>query len=187
LTSINLRKYLIFIFGLYGAFIIFDWGFIKPVLAEHFGYLANEQALIFGITGTIGAIIVKQLPHIRKFFGDINGLYILSLLIGFSYCAMYLNLGYFGVLAIATIDIFGRIVYPWLSVIINQEIPSKYRATTISTGVLISKLPYVVIAIFAGQSAQNQTMNIFSLMIGIVLIGLIFINFIYFRIRPKAI
>lgn len=173
LLSPKLRRYLVFILGLNGVFIIYDWGLVKPALLEHFGYFANEQALVFAVLGIIGAVFVKSLPKIRRTFGDIKGLYLLSMLIGFSYLIMYFNLGYYGLITVAIIDIFGRMIYPWLSVVVNKEIPSKYRATTISTSTLISRIPYVIVALLAGSAAENGTLNEFSLGIGTAFLAMI--------------
>jgi len=186
LFKTNLRQYIVFFFALYGSFIIYDWGLVKPAFAERFGYLANEQAILFTILGIITAILVRFIPRIRKIIGDKIGMYILSILLAMAYAFMFFNWGFAGFIPLALLDLSGRIVYPWLSIIINKEIPSKYRATTISTTVLLSRLPYVFVAIIAGEAAQNGQLGIFGLGIGVILISLVAINFLYFDILKRG-
>lgn len=96
-----------------------------------------------------------------------------------------LPLGWLGIMAIVMIDLGGRIVSPWLSVIVNKEIPSKFRATTISTSSLLSRIPYVLLAIIAGQAAEAGKIGVFTLVIGIVLIALGFLNYLVFTWKSK--
>lgn len=185
LFKTNLRQYVVFFFALYGSFIIYDWGLVKPAFAERFGYFANEQAILFAGLGIVGAVIVKLIPRIRKITGDRVGMYILSILLAMAYAFMFFNWGFAGFIPIALLDLSGRIIQPWLSIIINKEIPSKYRATTISTSVLLSRLPYVFVAIIAGEAAQNGQLGIFGLAIGVILISLVALNFLYFDILKR--
>ncbi len=72
--------------------------------------------------------------------------------------------------------------------IINKEVPSKYRATTLSTSALLGRVPYVFVAIAAGEAAEAGLLGVFALAVGSVLILATVINFFYFRVfhREKS-
>ena len=63
-----------------------------------------------------------------------------------------------------------------LGSIYESSIYSKYRATTLSTVALITKLPYAILAIVAGRMVENGTFNIFNLSVGLVIIGAIVLS-----------
>ncbi|KXK27004.1 MAG: Major Facilitator Superfamily protein [candidate division WS6 bacterium OLB20] len=187
LVTPKLREYTMFFFFLYGGFAIYDWGLVKPALAEFFGFDALAMAVMYSVFGLAGAIIVSFLPAIRKRVSDHSGLYLLTVFVAVPYMLMALPLGYYAVIAFAMIDIAGRLVYPWLSVVLNRQVPSKDRATTISTAVLLGRLPYVIVAIAAGQAAESGGLGTFSLMIGAVIVLLTAVNvLINHRTRPAT-
>lgn len=182
LISPALRSFFVFNFALFGAFVIYDFGLVRPALAVSFGFDANAQAVILAVFGLVGALFARSLPQIRKRVSDATGLYLLSLVMGLAYVSVYFGLGVFGIFTLAAIDLSGRIVYPWLSVIINKSVDSKYRATTISTSSLLSRFPYVFVAIFAGIAAETGQLRLFGLVIGIVVLGLTALNYLVFGV-----
>jgi MFS family permease len=165
-----LRPFLMVILVLLGITFLFDWGLVKPAMAIRFGFYASAQAIILSAFTIVGAITVKFIPKIRKNVGDKRGLYFLTLLMGAGFLLSYFPLGYFGLIPMILIIVSGHLAYPWVSIVINDEISSKYRATALSTVALITKLPYVALAVVAGKMVEEGKLNIFCLRIGLAVI-----------------
>ena len=158
----RLREYLIFILVLPGVYAIYTWGFTRPAMAISFGFGSIAQSIIYAsLTLSLG-YFVRFIPWIRNKNHDLRTLVILALLMSFGFAFASFNVGYFGLIAMIAIAVAGKISSPVISIVINKEIPSKYRATTLSTVSLITKLPYVIVAILLGDMLQNGQLNIFT-------------------------
>lgn len=176
-----LRKYAIFTLFLSGTYFLFSWGFISPAMMTSFGYNAQEIGIILAGLIFISGIIIKYLPVIRSKISDVSGLSSLLLIMAVGFIYSYFPIGKLGIIGILAISLPGKLARPWLSVIVNREIPSQYRATTLSTLSLIYKAPYVLIAIYAGQIIQAGRVNQFSLGVGLtLLVGLVLGLGVYF-------
>jgi MFS family permease len=181
----QLQAFVVVIFVLLGADYLYSWGLIKPAMATSFGFFDKEQAILFALFGIVGAILVKFIPSYRKYISDKRGLYFLSLVMGSGFMLAFFKLGYLGVIPLFLIAVSGQLAYPWVSIVVNREIASKYRATTLSTVALISKLPYALLAITAGAMVENGTFHIFNLTIGSVIIASIVVSSIQRLIKIK--
>ncbi|OGM14110.1 hypothetical protein A3D84_03320 [Candidatus Woesebacteria bacterium RIFCSPHIGHO2_02_FULL_42_20] len=183
LFSVSLRKYVVFILILLGVYYLYSWGFIRPAIATSFGFYAKEQSIIIGLLTLISAFAIRLVPKLREKISDMGGLVILSLMMAIGFFAAAFPIGYWGVFVLLTIAIAGKLADPWISVVINREIPSKYRATTLSTAAFITRLPYVLIAVVAGSSIQAGKLSIFNLWVaGAILLG-IFLSFFLYKLR----
>src|SRR3990167_7726396 len=162
---------------------LYSWGFIRPAIATSFGFYAKEQSIIIGLLTLISAFAIRLVPKLREKISDMGGLVILSLMMAIGFFAAAFPIGYWGVFVLLTIAIAGKLADPWISVVINREIPSKYRATTLSTAAFITRLPYVLIAVVAGSSIQAGKLSIFNLWVaGAILLG-IFLSFFLYKLR----
>jgi MFS family permease len=168
LFSPFLRKYVLVIFSLLGFDYLYNWGLVKPAMATEFGFFDKEQALLFALFGIIGAIVVKFIPYLRTKFSEIQGLFFFSVLMIIGFLLAFFPLGHWGIFSMFLISISGVLSYPWISIIVNKKVSSKYRATTLSTLALITKIPYVLLAIVAGKMVEYGTLNVFSLSLGVV-------------------
>ena len=176
LTQPELRKYLGFLFTLTGIYFMYSWGFIRPTMATSFGFFTKEQAIIFPCLTLFGAYIVKFLPQARKKISDIKGLVFLSGLMSAGFVLAYFPIGYFGIISLVLIAMAGKLASPWISIMINKNIQSKYRATTLSTVTLMTKIPYVVVAILAGSMVEKGLFPVFNLGISIVIIAVAIVS-----------
>lgn len=175
----QLRKFVIFFFTLTGAYYMYSWGFIRPAIATSFGFFAKEQAVILSILTLVGAVAIRLAPKFRRYVSDYAGLVILSIVMGISFLIAAFSIGYYGFLAMLTIALAGKFAYPWLSIVVNKRIPSKYRATTLSTAALINRIPYVVIAITPGSLIEQGRLSTFNIGTGItILLGILLSYFI---------
>lgn len=166
----SLKPLMVVILVLMGSEYLYEWGLIKPAVAVNFGFFDKAQALIFAGLGIISGLTVRLLPKIRNLIEDTNGLYWLTAIMGIGFMIMSLPLGYGGILPMLVVGVAGYLVYPWISIIINRDIIPKYRATTLSTVALLTKVPYVMVAIIAGKMVEQGQLWLFNLILGIVIL-----------------
>lgn len=165
LVTPYLRPYIPIMFALLGISYLYSYGLVKPAIAIHFGFFATGQAVIGAIFGVTGAIAVGLIPKMRDKLSDVTGLVLLTsvLAVGFLFAAI--PLGYYGFLVMLAIALSGNLASPWVSVVVNRELPSKYRATALSTIALFTKVPYVVTAMIAGKMIDGGYLWLFNLVI----------------------
>ena len=170
LSEQKLRPYVLPILVISIVTFLYDWGFSRPSMAFSFGYDEKTQPLIFALMSVAAAILVGFLTQIRKKTRDFVGLNSLNFLIGIGFVLSYLKLGWYGVFVMLLIELSWNLAEPWISVIINNNIGSTYRATTLSTMQFIAKIPFLVINIFLGESIDGGYMRLFNLGLGILIV-----------------
>lgn len=176
----EVRPFIVVIFMLMGAEYIYDWGFLKPAIAASFGYLDKGQAVIFTLLGIMNALLLRALPSIRTLVNDKKGLYMLTILMGIGFILASLPLGYWGLAPMLIISITGCLVYPWISIVVNTSIEAKHRATALSAVTFITKVPYILVAILAGNMIEKGSLWLFNLIVGTVIILAIVASTRYF-------
>lgn len=183
LTQTSLRKYMGFFFGLIGIFYIYSWGFLQPAIATSFGFFAKEQSIILPVLSILGAFVVSKLPQIRKRVSDLAGLTMLSVIMFLGFLITAFPVGYFGIISMILIGIVGDLSYPWISIVVNKKIESKYRATTLSTVALLTKLPYVLVAVLAGRLIDGGKLPYFNFATAFVVLALGLGTFVVIKIQ----
>ncbi len=183
----KLRRYFLFFFILLGTYYIFSWGFIKPAMANSFGFHAKEQSILFAVLMLISAGAISLLPKLRNKISDFAGILILTAVVAAGFFFASLPIGYLGAFSIFAIIVGGEMAYPWISTVINHNIPSKYRATTLSTISLLSKIPYVLVAILAGAAVEGGKLSQFNMGVSVVLlIGMTISIGLHFWGKPQT-
>jgi MFS family permease len=173
----TLRKYVLSIFIISGFFFIFDWGFLKPAMAVNLGFSSNVLAIVSPVLYLASALAITQLHRFRAFFGDNAGLMFLSVLIGSGMLLGSFSIGIFGVVPLLFISVAGNLGAPWLSIIINNRVESKYRATVLSTVAFLTKLPYVVFSVLIGESMQKGDLSQFTAIVAVVVFAVVLLSF----------
>ena len=187
LLNNNLKPFLIPIFLMTVVAFLFDWGFSRPAMAVSFGFGPKEQSFIFSLMAVISIFAVGFVPRIRKKFTDYQGLQGLNIVLGVCFMLSFLRLGFYGVLVMILIEMSWNMAEPWISIIVNKHIASKYRATTLSAVQFISKLPYVVINLVLGEAIDGGLVRIFHLGLGFAILSLILVNFMLVRNKNRKI
>ncbi len=165
-----LRGYMPLLFGALGAYFLFSYGLIAPAMATGFGFFADEQAVVFALLGLAGAAAASVVPMLRRRLSDLHGLAIIALLLVLGFAGGALPLGAWGILALLCIRVAGGMITPWVAVVINREIPSQDRATTLSSMALLAKIPYAATAVLAGQLVEQGRFWLFSLAVAVVVL-----------------
>ncbi|MBP9670696.1 MFS transporter [Candidatus Woesebacteria bacterium] len=176
-----LKPFVIIILVLMGSEYMYEWGLLKPAVATSFGFMDKGQAIIFACLGIFNSILVRSLPKIRNFISDTNGLYLLTIVMGLGFLLAAMPLKFYGLIPMLLIAVSGYLVYPWISIVVNKEIDPKHRATALSTVALITKIPYVLLAMIAGSMIEGGQLWVFNLILGFVIVGSMGINMLVAR------
>lgn len=163
-----LRGIIIPIIVIRGAGFMFMMGVIHPIMAVHFGFDADAQAVLATFL-YVGAMVGSAFaPQMRHKFGNYGGLMLGGILISVGYMGAILptSLAILGVLGMFGIRLGSSAATVISATIINDRIPSQSRSTTLSTIALFVRLPYVVTAMIAGVMAESGTFGWFGLVFG---------------------
>ena len=71
-----------------------------------------------------------------------------------------------------------------MSILINKNVESKYRATTISSFNMLKNLPYLLTAYLLGALMDVITARYFALILGVILMITLFIWIVTSRKKP---
>lgn len=186
LFSSPLRKYIVSIFSILGIYFVFEFGILKPAMALSFGFNEKVLGVLTPVMYILSALTIYNLHRLRKLFGDSNGLLILSFGIGTCLLVSTLGLGVWGFIPLILISVLGNLGNPWLSVIINANISSEYRATVLSSVAFITKIPYVFMSILLGSSLEDGILYDFTLVLSIIIFASIFFPTLWSIRRSKS-
>lgn len=185
----ELRYFTPLIFATLGVHYLFSFGFIQPTMATNFGFFADEQAVLFSVMGFTAAGTMLLVPAMRRRLSDMRGLVLLAMLLAGCYLLASFNPSMLlGAIILIMIRSVGGISSSWASIVVNREIPSEYRSTTLSTVALISKIPYIVTAMIAGGLAEGGQFNLFYIgVIGFLLLMVLSVTIAYRTHRSRLI
>ncbi|MDX2077934.1 MAG: MFS transporter [bacterium] len=182
----ELRYFTPLIFATLGVHYLFTFGLIQPTMATDFGFFADGQAVIFSIMGFASAGTMLLIPLMRKRISDMRGLVLLALLLaGLYFIATTHPNMLIGAVVLILVRSVGGLSSAWASIVVNREIPSEYRATTLSTVALLSKIPYIVTAVIAGALAENGQFSLFYWGVILFLIGIVVSVTVAYRVYRK--
>lgn len=137
--------------------------------ATEYGLDARGISILFAIGYLISAGVSYCYPNIRKLLGTRNTLLIATgLLLSSFIFAQQVGLILGSILIIARIA-SSTIANNTRSVLLNRFITSKNRATSISTLVLLSHIPYTLAAYSIGIYIEKNSANEFAFILGITL------------------
>lgn len=185
----QLRKYILLVFVLLGVYFLYTWGFVRPAIATSFGFYSKEQSILLPIITLSCAFLIHYLPAIRSRISNFTGLTILALIMAFGFFLSAFPIGYWGIIPMFLIALAGKFASPWVSIVVNREISSQYRATTLSTISLLSKVPYVLVAVMIGEAAEKNLLSQFTLGLSGTILAVTVISagiLLLFRYRRRA-
>lgn len=175
----KIRIFLPALIALGGIFYAFEWGLVWPSVAYTIGFDAVMHGYEYAVITLISSIFVFKFTNIKSKLGNTKGLYLLLIVMGLA----FLGLGfkpslYFGGFLLLLIGITGNLASPWTSSIVNRHIKSQYRATALSVVALFTKIPYVIIALYAGQLLEKDSILVICSIFGTVLLAALALSFI---------
>ncbi|MBP7967383.1 MFS transporter [Candidatus Woesebacteria bacterium] len=141
--------------------------------AAEYGLDARGISILFAIGYLISAGVSFYYPRMRQLLGTQRILLLSIILIVSSFVfAQFVGLILGSILIIARIA-SSTVVSNTRSVLLNQHITSKNRATSISTMVLLSHLPYTLGAYFVGLYIEQNSANAFAFIFGIIMVSIL--------------
>lgn len=152
--------------------------------AKEYGFDSRGVGILFGIGYLLSAFASQAYPKIKKALGTEITLFItIGFLLSSFLFAKFVGLFW------GTILIIGRIASSTTfrnirSSTLNEFVTSKNRATAISTMVLLSQLPYAVLAYAIGDTIDQSSPNSFAFILGIILLSILVIQFLFFHFKP---
>ncbi len=154
--------------------------------AKQYGLHAGAVGILFAAGYLISAAVSYLYPKIKEKLNSqvLLGL-VIAILLGSFLLAQFVGviIGCFLIIArIASSTTFQNT----RSVELNKFISSKNRATSISTLVLLSQLPYAIFAYSIGDYIEKTSPNSFALLLGIILAIILIVQFVFRKIPIKS-
>lgn len=170
LFSTQKMRYLTIIFVVIGVGYVVASDILGISQAREYGLDAKTVGWVFGVGYVISALASHYYPKLRKMTGSMKlvwgsaVLLILSFVLA-KYVGAWAGVGLI-ILRIASSTTFRNS----RSVLINREIGSVNRATTLSTLTLLTNIPYAISAIWIGGYIDRTSPNQFAWMLGVGII-----------------
>lgn len=155
-----------------GAFGVIANEVLVEALLVEYGFTGWQMGIVVALTYVISSVIAQLMPRVSQKITASKLVYILSLVIA----------GLFVLAGFANFYLGGLIVIIWAgfntgyetvaSVILNNNINSRYRATALSTFSMLKSLPYMIFGFAIGRLMDQFSVKSFSSTMGIVMLVL---------------
>lgn len=177
LWGIKLRPYIIPAFMIISIFELYDWGLSKPAMATGFGFDSRGQSIIYTLLAVSNIITIGLMPRLRKIMGDYLGLRFMNIVSAIAFMLSAYSIGYFGIGILWMLETAGNLGDPWTSSVVNNNVESGHRATTLSTMAFLTRVPHLFVNIVAGVSLDSGLIGSFHWWLGIIIILLVMSSF----------
>lgn len=173
-----------------GIFIVIGLGYyiaadlLGQSQSRQYGLDTKVASWVFGIGFVISAVMSHFYPRIKNMLGEFRVFWLsaLALLTSF-FLAKFVGVGAGMGLIIMRVTSWGTFRNS-KSVIINREINSRNRATSLSTLNLLTMLPYGLSASFIGAYIDRTSPNQFAWVLGAgILVALVIVQLLFSRRR----
>lgn len=164
-----------------GLFMVMASQVLNDALGVEIGFEPYQFGLIAAGMYLLASLSSQLVPVINKKITGIGILVLSTLFISITFIVSPL-LGFAtGALALSIRWSMQSIFDGATSIIVNQNIESKFRATTISTLTLIKNIPYAFAAYFLGSVMENANVRSFNLWVGLSLLAVLTVTYIHER------
>lgn len=183
LLSKKFTSLLVPILGI-ASFIKLFQGVVRQNMAADFSFNGETFGYVLALVTIPAAILSFKFEAIIRFFREKKLLVItiLACCISFILAHFVKNIVAGGLIFLILMTV-EWLASPLISIIVNQRIESKYRATTLSTIALLSQIPYIfLVFVFAEVLAVDRIAAIYPWYIGFTAV----ITFFALRIRSTA-
>ena len=153
--------------------------------AIEYGLEGKGVGMLFGAGYLIAAFSSHFYPQIRKKLSAGKLAVLASLVLIASFLGAYFVGIFFGMVLIFLRIVSSTTFLNSKSLIINEFIDSKNRATALSTMTLLSELPFVLLSYFIGDAIDKTSPNEFALILGIVMVGFLLPQLVRYRVIKK--
>lgn len=156
-----------------GGFLVFIYNLLDDLLAVEYGFSPTTISWLFSVACLVAGVAAYLVPRMKVKISLNLALILPMLVIGFCLTLSPI-VGMWASAVLLMIRVIGESVYQnYTSVALNENTPSKVRATTLSSLSLLRNIPYALFGTFVGGavvwagSAKN-----FALYYGLALLAL---------------
>jgi hypothetical protein len=179
----DFKKYTFALVAMTSTYFMWAHGIIRIIMGSEFGYTGETLSYSVAVVSVVSLLAAFYFAKIRKRLGTTAGY---GSLLAFSALAWLLsglvtNSLFIGALVFIVLSATGTLADLWTSVIINQHVKSKERATAISTLSFLMQLPYLAIVVVFGSLSTNGV----SFYLYFATSAVLFIGLIIFRQAEK--
>lgn len=165
-----------------GIAYMYNWGILRPFTALRFGYTPSAYALLLSVISFSGIVAISLLHVFRNRFK----LEQLLVAIGMGYAFLFFCMGFshtwiVGGLIMILLSVFSVYIDILFSQFINIHTREEHRATTLSAVALFTRMPYVVLALLIGKLADNNMLQEYTVIVGIVAVCVCAASFILYK------
>ncbi len=162
-----------------GVAFLYGAGIIQPAIAQKFGFDAPAFSFFSAISLAIGAFCMRAVPWLRTHLTDTQGMYMIALVLAVGFAGVALPYGMVvGAGVMLVISLIRSLTFPWTSIVVNRELESKYRATTLSAIEMIKKLPYITTAAITGSLIDANLLPQLSLVISGCIVAVVVLHMV---------
>ncbi len=168
LLHTDIRRYLPVVLTVLATHYMWSTGVIRIFMASSFGYNGETLSYLVSVIFAITAVMVFFFDKIRAWLGDELGIVGLGMVSALAWFLASVSGNWlYGAIIFLLFSTAGNLQQPWTSSLINSVVPSKYRATTLSTMQFLVQIPYVFIVIFFGKLVEYRQDDLFYIGVGI--------------------
>ncbi len=173
----NLRGYVAIILAIQGLAYIFDWGLLKLLLMDRFGFSEQFGGWMMSIGGILVVSVLFVMARQAQYLHEKRVMNAIALGL---ITALLASVWASGALAIGVILLFfivDAVLYPFISEALNTHISNKGRATALSVASFLKSIPYVLLAPLIGWLNTIGRLDVF--LIGwsvVVIVALVYYN-----------
>lgn len=171
----NLRSLLFSLLAIGFVLVIAD-EMLNSFLGVEFGFTELQLGIFFSLVYLVAALSSYFTPSLIKHWEASKSIFLIGIILSVTLVISPLVGLIIGSISLIIRQSMQVIFENLSSITINENTPSKYRATTLSTFNLLKNLPYVFTAYFLGTLADWYSAKTLAFFLGIILIVLIYLQ-----------
>jgi MFS family permease len=168
----DFRKYTFALVALSGSFLMWEVGIIRILMGRDFGYDGQTLSYLVAVSLLVSFFTSYKFKNIRKRLGNMKGYGAMLGFAGLAWLATGVLTGslLLGAIVFTILTVTGSLAELWTSVILNEHVKSKDRATAISTMAFLIQAPYVFVVVLYGNLIATGNTEPFYIIVGVLLL-----------------
>lgn len=156
-----------------GVILVIDNEMLSSFLAVEFEFTPVQLGFFWALLSILSGVLSQFTPYLIKIFAEKMLLIISGIIIAVTFIISPIAGLILGGTSIIIRALLHVIFLNTGSIIINENVESKYRATSISTYNMLRNIPYALSAYFIGNLANSYSAKTTAFYLGIILIVLL--------------
>lgn len=163
-SSSELFRYVPIILTVQALFYATGWGLLRIVLLDRFHFDPFMGAVIIAVCSVVTIGILSGMHKYSEKINEKTAISLIAVSAAVSLIVSIPDIGFWGAGVIFALYAGERILYPFLSEVINNHANEQHRATTISVASFFKVLPYIGLAPMIGALNSNNHLEYFLLL-----------------------